>query len=388
MNPLHHLLQERIRLQGPMSFRDFMEAALYHPEYGYYSTLRGFGRAGDFITSPEIHPVFGALIGRQALDLWEALGQPAPFRILEVGAGAGALARALLDWASSDAPALARVARYTIEERSPSLRRVQQQTLAAKGVAWNGSGEPPHFVLANELLDALPVYRVVVREGHLRELRVGLDARDRFVWVEAEDIPPAVAEHLDRLGVRPPEGGVGEINTGLVAWARDLAARLERGLALVLDYGDTAEALYARPQGTLLTYYRHTLGSDPLVRVGRQDISTHVDFTTLAAAAGHAGLEVLGLVRQHRLLRHLGLRQFAVLLPGPADRRALAQLVDPRGLGRIGALFLGRRLGDYVPAGVGGGRHWEEPRFRPTLPPEPPPADFMALWREAFGESP
>ncbi len=379
------LLRQRIAAQGPLSFRDFMETALYHPRLGYYTTLAGFGARGDFITSPEVHPVFGALLGRQAYELWVQLAQPDPFHMLELGAGAGTLAASLIDWARVEQPTFAAALGYTIDEPSPSLRRTQESQLAGYGVSWEPAAEP-HLLLANEVLDAFPVYRVAVRDGVLRELRVGLDASDAFVWVEAPTAPAEVQAYFDRLRILPPAGGVAEVNAGLVDWARRVHGKLRRGLALILDYGYTAEDLFSRPQGTLLTYYRHTLGSDPLVRVGRQDVSTHVDFTTLASAAHHAGLRVLGMTGQVALLENLGLGQYLERLPEPQDRRALAQLVDSEGLGRIQALFLGADLGDYVPTGLRGGGVWPSPRHVPSLPAEPPPAAFMEMWREAFGD--
>jgi SAM-dependent MidA family methyltransferase len=181
--------------------------------------------------------------------------------------------------------------------------------------------------------------------------------------------------------VLPPEGGVAEVNLGLAAWVDQTSARLaERGLLLVLDYGYPAENLFSRTQGTLLTYYRHTMGSDPLVRLGRQDLSAHVDFTTLATAAHQAGLDVLGVTSQRTLLRNLGVEPLLRRLRSPDDRRALEQLLDPHGLGRIGALFAGRGLEGYTPVGLVGGRDW------PVLEvPEVARDDgFMDLWRDAF----
>jgi SAM-dependent MidA family methyltransferase len=326
LTPVERLLRERIAREGPLSFRDVMDTALYHPELGYYSNVRGFGAAGDFITSPELHPVFGQLLSRQALDVWQHLGRPRPFRILEIGAGSGVLAQALL----ANVPE----ASYGIDEPSPALRHVQQTRLAGLPVTWDEL-ESPHLVIANEVLDALPVHLVTVRDGHLRERLV--DAN--LDWVEA-DAPHEIHAYFDRLGLLPPEGAITEVNLGLEPWVRRLAERMTHGLALILDYGYPAEAFFARPRGTLLTYYRHTLGSDPLSRLGLQDISVNVDFTTLASAAHAAGLQVIGITSQRALLRNLGIGTLA-----PA-------LVDPNGLGRIGVLFLGRGLGDYGPIGL------------------------------------
>jgi SAM-dependent MidA family methyltransferase len=327
LTPVEQLVRERIAREGPLSFCAVMDTALYHPRLGYYSNLRGFGAAGDFITSPEVHPIFGQLLSRQAIDVWEHLGRPRPFRVLEIGAGSGSLARALL----TNVPEVS----YGIDELSPALRRVQQARLAGLRVTWD-EFESPHLVIANEVLDALPVHLVTVRDGVLRERLVGADLQ----WVET-DARPELHAYFARLGLLPPEGAVTEVNLGLEPWVRRLAGRLTRGLALILDYGYPAEAFFARPQGTLLTYYQHTIGSDPLVRLGLQDISVNVDFTTLASAANAAGLKVIGITSQRALLRNLGIGSLA-----PA-------LVDPAGLGRIGALFLGRGLDeDYVPAGL------------------------------------
>jgi SAM-dependent MidA family methyltransferase len=278
----------------------------------------------------------------------------------------------------------ARVA-YTLIERSASLAARQRERLSGYDISWGEPEAPAHLVLANEVLDAVPVHRVTVRDGRLRELRV--DAHEeRLVWVEAAPVPTAVERYFDALGFLPPEGGVAEVNLELDVWATRVAALLDRGLVLVLDYGAPAEALFRRPQGTLLTYYRHTLGSDPLVRLGRQDISAQVDFSTFARGLARAGLTVLGLTSQSALLGNLGLDPLRRALPEPADQRAIGQLVDTRGLGRVRALFATHGLAGWTPIGLSGGQSWPVPRHLPTLPAELPPADFVDQWREAFGD--
>jgi SAM-dependent MidA family methyltransferase len=372
---LEEELRARIAQQGPLSFAEVMAAALYHPRYGYYTRLRGFGAEGDFVTSPELHPLFGVVLARQVEDLWQALGRPEPLRVLEIGGGSGALAEALLQNVGFEVA-------YAIDERSPSLRARQQARLARLQqcpVTWGRVTRNFHLVLANEVLDAQPVHRLTVRHGRLRELRVDRDWR----WVEA-DAPPEAEAYFQRLGFLPPEGGVAEVNLRLDDWVRDTAARLaDQALLLVLDYGYPAEALFSRPQGTLLTYYRHTMGSDPLVRLGRQDISVHVDFTSLATAAHRAGLDVLGVTSQRTLLRNLGIEPLLHRLRSPEDRQAVELLLDPGGLGRIGALFLARGLAGhgYQPVGLVGGRAWPPVDHVPTLAHE---ESFMQLWREAF----
>ena len=332
MTPLERILRERISRAGPLSFQEVMAAALYHPEHGYYSRLQGFGAQGDFITSPEVHPAFGQLLARQAVDLWQHIGCPDPFRILEYGAGSGALAQQLLGYLPAT--------QYTIEEASPSLRAVQQARLGSSAT-WTAT-DAPQLLIANEVLDAQPVHRLTVRDGTLRELRVDANLH----WVEGE-APAGAHAYFERLGLLPREGAIAEVNLDLPAWVSRLAQHMsEPSLAVILDYGYPAEALFSRQQGTLLTYYRHTLGSDPLQRLGEQDISVHVDFTTLATAAHQAGLQVIGVTSQATLLRNLGVLELH------GDRRAIWPLVDPNGLGRIGVLFLGRGLESYTPLGL------------------------------------
>jgi SAM-dependent MidA family methyltransferase len=373
LTELEELLRDRIRREGPLSFRDVMQAALYDPEYGYYTNLKGFGADGDFITSPERHPAFGWLLGRQALDVWEALDRPRPFRILELGAGSGALAEPLVRFLSAQVPDLV----YTLDELSSSLREIQQRRLRDPAFRWHGADEPAHFIIANEVADALPVHRAVVRAGRLHELLVVTDRDDALTWLEASEPHPALEDYLRALHYVPPEGSVVDVCLELANWVKGLAARLERGVALVLDY--TASP----PRDSLLTYYRHTMGSDPLVRLGQQDISVHVDLRSLVRLAIAEGLKA-GATAQRGLLLNLGFEQVLAQLTGPTDRQALAYLADPDGLGgQIAAVFLVRGLADYRPVGAVG-RDWPAPTDVPSLPPDADEADFLRQWREAF----
>ena len=266
-----------------------MATALYHPRDGYYSRLRGFGVDGDFITSPELHPAFGALLARQALDLWEALDKPKPLRIVEHGGGTGALARSLLD-------ALAPFdVRYRLIETSPSLTAVQRAKLADYPVDWGVADEPAHLVLANEVVDALPVERVVMRDGVLRERRVDVQ-HDRLVFVETDRASDPIERYFAGLGVTLAEGACAEVNLGITPWVDQAVAPLERGLALVLDYGAPAEVLFARRPG---------LAADLLPAHPRQ---------RSAGAPGRAG--------------HLGTGRFFDPGHGAASSRAIGARVD------------------------------------------------------------
>jgi SAM-dependent MidA family methyltransferase len=349
-----------------------MELALYHPTYGYYSTLRAPpGPRGDFYTSPALHPAFGALLARQVQEVWEQLGQPAPFVVEEWGAGDGQLAADLLAAAPGLAPAFGASLHYAIVERSAALRRLQQRQLRPWGarVRWGaspeGEGEPAGgkaapaptglvgVVLANELLDAFPVHRVVRRGNALRELYVAL-ADDGFQTVEGEPSTPALAAYFARLGFLPPEGAVAEVNLAALDWLRAVAARLERGAVLLLDYGHPAEVLYSAryPRGTLRAYYRHSLSAEPYHRVGWQDLTAQLDLTSLLLEGRAAGLVPLGLARQRDFLRRLGLAAYerAVRATGfpaaetQASLNALAALAHPAGLGGHWVVGFGRGL--------------------------------------------
>jgi SAM-dependent MidA family methyltransferase len=373
LTEVEDLLRERIIHAGPLSFREVMDVALYHPQFGYYTNLRGFGADGDFITSPERHPAFGWLLGRQALDVWEALDRPGPFRILEFGGGGGALAESLVASLNDEVPKII----YTIDEISPSLRAVQQQRLRDPLFRWQ-TDDQAHLVIANEVADALPVHHAIVHQGRFHELRVGLE-EDKFTWVEDESPEPAIEAYFAALHYTPPEGSLVDVCLDLADWVTSIAARLDhRGAALILDYAASP------PRDSLLTYYRHTMGSDPLIRLGQQDISVHVDLRTLVRLGIAQGFKA-GATAQRGLLLNLGFQQVYDALPGPTNRRELTSLVDPQGLGgQIAAVFLLRGLEGYRPVGAVGGRDWPAPRDVPSLPPDQEEADFLTQWREAF----
>lgn len=387
-----------------------MELALYAPEVGYYNTQAVLGASGDYVTSPELHPSFGALLGRQVEDCWRALGRPASFRVREVGAGRGLLCRDILRWADATDRDFADSLTYEIVERSPALVARQQQTLDRAGftsgrVEWLGRSKgsllAPRLtgcVISNELLDSFPVHLVTMHAAELRELYV-TRARQGLEFVEDNPSTPRLEEYFTRLGVRPAEGSRAEVNLQAADWMAATAASLEHGIVLTLDYGYPARELYApaRGQGTLLCYYRHTLSSDPLKRIGRQDITSHVDFTTLAQTGERCGLTTIGLISQARLLTNLGLTAYAERLgrlPSPereANLRALRELADPDGLGRVGALLQQRGMDDFVPLAVQPHAPPPEQCYLPALARDdlhlPTPdqldglADFAPMWR-------
>jgi SAM-dependent MidA family methyltransferase len=360
---------ERIAADGPIPFRDFMELALYHPRHGYYTSRREkMGREGDYLTSPEASPVFGVLVGRQLREMWDLMGRPERFDLVEAGAGTGALSRNILRWARAHAPEFGEAMTYTIVEASASLAERQRETLAGEAsVRW--ADELPDAIegciLSNELLDAFPVHRVTVENGELRELFVAWDG-GRFLEETGPPSTPELAANFQRLGLLPGEGCRAEVNLAAPGWMAKAGRALRQGFLLTFDYGYEAAELYApwRRDGTLLCFYRHNPSGDPYERLGRQDITSHVDFTTVRRAGEAAGLRTLGLVPQSEFLTNLGIAE-ALAPPGEGDanleeyyarRRAVSELVNPEALGRIRVLVQARGVGTPRLTGLEGPR--------------------------------
>ena len=358
----------RIDRDGPITFRDFMEMALYAPNLGYYTSRReNIGRAGDYVTSPEVSPVFGAVLGRQLREMWEVLGRPPEFDVVEAGAGNGTLCRDILRWSRVAAADFHDSLRYTILEASPALVARQRETVEAESLAESVGWQPqlPDVVegciLSNELLDALPVHRVIVRDGRLWEVYVAWDGA-AFREQPGPISTPEIQAYFHRLGLLPGEGCHAEVNLAAAAWIGSAARALHRGFLISFDYGYEAGDLYApwRMHGTLLCFYRHNPSDDAYVRIGRQDITSHIDFTTVRRVGEEAGLRTVGLVPQSEFLMNLGLPD---ALPAIGEggtnleeyyvrRRAVVELADPAGLGRIKVLVQAKNIGEVLLTGL------------------------------------
>ncbi len=358
-------LRTMIEADGPITFARFMETALYDPERGYYRAAEARPtRTGDFLTAAELHPIFGRMVGRQLAEVWERLGRPDPFVLREEGAGAGTLGLTIHAGLVADGSGLAEALRYlpveVNEHRLAELhRRFAEAGLAARLLAPDTvPGRLTGAILANELLDALPVHRLTVVDGALREILVGWDGR--FVDVEAAPSTPALAARLEAEGVVLAEGQRAEVCLAVDPWVAGASATLERGLVLVIDYGHPAAELYGpdRREGRLRAYVRHTVHGDPYVHVGRQDLTAHVDLTAVERAAQAAGLDLLGTTSQAEFLVGLGIGDvLASAGLGPLDqaaaylelRAAVVRLIDPRALGAFKVLVLGRGLAPEPP---------------------------------------
>jgi SAM-dependent MidA family methyltransferase len=340
-------LRERIRRDGPLSFAEFMRAALYDAD-GYYGTRAPQGFAGDYLTAPETTPLFGATLSRLAGAVWVALDRPDDFEIVDVGAGTGALLRDLVGALRAENPAAAAAARCAAIEVSPAADKAQAKTLAGIAIVRARSLDalgPIHgLVIANELLDALPFHLVTRRGGTLREVGVGVDA-ERFAFTETDIADP----RLEREAGAVAEGERVAVPLAAYDWLASLASSLERGIALVIDYPSSARA-------GVRTYFRHTTGGGPLERVGQQDLSAALDFDRLAQLASRGGLEVVGRMTQAELLAEFGFdeRIAAIADPGARDplgqmraasaRNAARAIVDPEGMGAFSVLLLAKGL--------------------------------------------
>ena len=359
-------LVARIERDGPISFAAFMEAALYDPEFGYYMTAGPrIGREGDYYTSLDVHPIFAELVGRQVAQAAEEIVSSGEFTIVEMGAGKGLLAKHLLNAYRRDHPDLLSRLRYLLVERSPAMVETQKQRLreltgAGVRIAWVpdldavSSDSITGVFLSNELVDAFPVHRVVKRSLGLREIFVGWEPgkqtvgaggasagsppapNGRFIEIEAPPFSPDLEAYFARIGISLEVGQQAEVNLQALKWMRQVGARLRRGLIVTIDYGHAAADLFAPPRktGTLLGYYRHTVSDSPYIRVGQQDLTAHVDFTSLALAGQDVGLEVTGFTNQLHFLIGLGIESvFAGLAPESPESAAMRELLRPDGMG-------------------------------------------------------
>lgn len=366
------LLVERIRRDGPIPFSRFMETALYHDAHGYYrEPHRKPGRGGDFITSPELHPFFGFTLARQIADCWDHLGQPHHLIVREHGASSGVLAYDIIAALSQQAPDVLNALDYRLIDVNEHRAAESRAAMAEVGLSDTVSTEHPTqitpesgIVLANEVADALPVHRLVVRDGKLREVCVGLDPEDRFIDVEtgiSDEVTHAgIPDYLPEAGIditALPDGARLDVSPATATWIRDIGHNLTRGYAIVIDYGYDASTLYRdhRLEGTVRGYFQHTVTDDPYIRVGEQDLTAHVDFTWLARAATVAGMTEIGLTTQAEFLTQLGLGDWLVGLQTEPDtsmdeyyraQGAVYRLIDPAGLGRFRVLGLAKEMGD------------------------------------------
>ncbi len=371
--------------QNQITFAEYMDLVLYHPQYGYYSQeAANLGKKGDFFTSVHLGSDFGEMLAVQFLQMWEILGKPKPFSLIELGAGQGYLAADILNYLQQNQPDFLAALEYSIVEKSPGLRQNQQQRLQEFAVRWFQLENLPSngitgCFFSNELFDALPVHQFTVIEGELKEIYVTTadpennnqsenikQPLNQFnnlllnnLLKEITDIPsiPQIKEYFQMLGVditTYPDEYRSEVNLKALDLLSAIADKLQRGYLLTIDYGYPANRYYnpRRSQGTLQCYWQHQRHNNPYINIGKQDITAHIDFTALEIWGDRCGLSKVGFTQQGLFLMALGLgKRIAELsytqtsVPKLIKRRdSLQQLLDPLGLGGFGILIQSKGL--------------------------------------------
>ena len=337
-----------INTLGPIPFSRFMELALYHPQFGYYmraleGTENRIGWQGDYYTSSDVHPILGQALARQAEQLDQLLGQPNLFTVVEMGPGKGLLAKHFLSACSNS---FRQRLRYILIDRSPAMRDTQRRNLAQwlsePGlIAWEdrlddlAPSSITGLLFSNELLDAFPIHRIHMTSEGPQEIYV--DYRDgQFVECLRPLSTAALAAQLQRLNPDWPDGYRTEVNLQALDWMAQVARCMNRGIVLTIDYGHTAHDLYRpeRKTGTFLCYSRHSTNETPYLHIGTQDMTSHVDFSSLAAAGEAHGLSVTGFTNQLSFLMGLGVESMmAELKPESPEFQAAIHLLKPNGMG-------------------------------------------------------
>jgi SAM-dependent MidA family methyltransferase len=372
-------IRDLIQKHGRITFAQFMQACLYSPRGGFYST-RGNRISTHFGTSPTSHPVFGTLLARQLEQMWHLLGDPPVFHVIEVGSGDGALAQSIVQACWRMAPRLAQVLYYVAADYEPRWLPspdysfawdngtgdgMSPATVSAEGRQLNGAPSPSRrdalvgvqrvkteglrafrkvvgCILCNELIDNFPVHRFAIQGGRVKEVFVTL-AGGTLTEVLDEPSSPRLEERLTSLGVSLTEGYRGEVNLAMEDWTGQLAQALDRGFILTIDYGQLATYLYSRQnhQGTLVCYHRHVVSRDPYQHIGHQDMTCQVDFTSLMRLGDRHGLATVGYALQRQFLTNLGFSSCLDALQTQGlsaartalSRMAMMALVDPEEYG-------------------------------------------------------
>ncbi|NEO48758.1 MAG: class I SAM-dependent methyltransferase [Moorea sp. SIO4A3] len=373
-----------------ITFAQYMDLALYHPQLGYYATgAVNIGSSGDFFTSPHLGKDFGELLAEQFAQMWDILGQPNPFTLMEMGAGQGLLAADVLVYLHQHYPDCYGAVNYIIVEKATAMIAQQKQlllklnlpkldnhqhSLPVRWCSWEEiqDNSVTGCCFSNELVDALPVHQVVLQAGDLKEIYIATVDQDGddIKFVEVLDTPstPQLREYFDLVGIdlfcgSYPEGYRSEVNLAALDWKKTVAKRLNQGFVLTIDYGYPAQKYYlpARDQGTLQCYYRHRHHNNPYSYIGEQDITAHVDFTALERQGDLCGLGKVGFTKQGLFLMALGLGDRIAALSDPTEggnanataqdvikimqrRQRLHQLIDPTGLGGFGVLIQSKGL--------------------------------------------
>lgn len=363
MNPLEQIIIEKIRKKGPITFEMFMDMVLYYPELGYYSSGKNaIGKRGDFYTSPHLHPVFGIMLGKQLMEMWMVMGRPEIFHAVEIGAGTGYLCKDILDYLNKPSSNITvsenkndflRSLRYVIVEPYQHFEARQRELLFSsieanlsvcpELITWVKSltelnKEITGCILSNELLDAFPVH-LVVMEDELKEIYVDFDGR-KFVEIKDRISSVKLSDYLKEFSVILRSGYRTEINLRIKSWLEKAGAALSKGFLLTIDYGYSSREYYSeeRTEGTMLCYHRHQFNEDPLSNIGEQDITAHVNFSSLKKWGKEFGLRTIGYCPQGTFLISSGIDEMITeLYPYSSDCASeivkIKGLIFPQGMG-------------------------------------------------------
>jgi SAM-dependent MidA family methyltransferase len=352
--------------QQQITFAEYMDLVLYHPQHGYYaSNSEQISKSGDFLTSPHLADDFGEMLAIQLYQIWQILGEPQPFIIVEMGAGQGLLAAQILVYSQQKHPDFFRSIDYIIIETAPAMIGAQQARLADLPVRWCDWTDIPDrsitgCFLSNELIDALPVHQVVVAKDKLQEIYVNIGEKNRVFNEKIDELSTdKIAKYwqfnqIDLLSDRYPDDYRTEVNLAALDWLKLVARKLQRGYIISIDYGYSADRYYnpMRSQGTLQCYYQHAHHNDPYINIGNQDLTAHVDFTALQNQGELLGLQTVGFTQQGLFLMALGLGDRIAAISSSGGeiqsllqrRQNLHQLIDPIGLGKFGVLIQSQGL--------------------------------------------
>ena len=426
-SPIHTELEQRlidhIAQYGPITFEAFMEAALYDEQHGYYPSRRRLSRStpvgtdGDYFTSPASHPAFGALVALQLDEMWRNMGSPGEFAVVEMGAGGGTLGSDISEYVQQELPQFA-----------PAISYISTDLVPPSGSDRVGDGSKLPIgvtgcVISNELLDALPVNRFIVQGGELKEIFVDFK-NEKFIESVGDVSEGEIAGRVDPFFDSLPESYRGEVNLKLGYWADSVAATLERGYVMTIDYGFDRPELYkpVRIDGSLRCYYQHTLGQNPLSRIGKQDITAHVDFTAVDHTLMVMGFGRIGKPSQQEFLSNIGidgfLRDISDRVAAGEMRRSeseedlagIGSLINPEGLGRFRVAVHSKGVevdgeGGRQLTGISGGALLSEGHSAPTLNASTvdharllrssnpfsqsrPHPDEIPIWEELFSDEP
>lgn len=366
--------------QNRITFAEYMEMVLYDPQQGYYNHhLPQIGPQGDFFTSPHLGSDFGELLAEQLVEMWEVLGKPQPFTLVEMGAGQGILAVDIISYLQRQHPQVFQILDYAIAEKSLKLKTEQQQRFQQLGapftqIRWCNLDEIANNSItgcffSNELIDAFPVHLVTRQDDKLQEIYVtttGEYPNLQLTETVGELSTPQLANYFQLIGIdllsdSYPQGYRTEVNLAALEWMETVAKKLQRGFVLTIDYGYSADRFYSptRREGTLQCYYHHRHHNHPYIYIGQQDITAHVDFTALQQKGRSLGLQTIGFTQQALFLMALGLGDRIATISSNLTisevlqrREALHSLINPMGLGNFGVLIQGTLSHDVKLQGI------------------------------------